>query len=347
MNWKITIFLRLWIMAATLIIGVGFMFWQQTVRFVNRPFPPMPSGDNITTGNWLSETLRVIKLSGDQMILNGKGVGVPPIWVCDMLRMMKHPGDRLSAWGWAPSVWLYTGLLPAQRELATPFIAWDWGPDHFHRQRYLSDLMASPPEFFLEEIGSWGFKDRSQGIGNFPELANFIQSHYTLLFDEGYRLFIRSDLIPARLMTIDAATWNNAEPFHLSASSSDKQNQILPYFTLPADKARSEVSTNLKISSNKPLKALILNFMIGPGDRNRLHLGLAAEGLASQCDSYISQAVAEQPSLCIIPLHSQQNSITITLSLTEAASGSESWIAVGSGYAVYAQENSLRDSAQN
>ncbi len=294
-----------------LVVCTGFLLAQQTLRFVRDPrMPEIPARDP-TADNWLF----------------------------DILRVVKQPGDRLGIWGWAASVWVHSGLLPATRETSTEFVFRDWGPDHFYRRRYLAGLRQSPPEFFLEAVGprQTMFHDRENfGIGTLPELSAFINSNYKPLFDDGNnRLFVRSDVVRDRLRPIGAISWKEAEPIQLQArlpDSAPATNEL--FVSLPKGPAEQGGSTKLNIRSDRPLQALILILRAGLADRSSLHIGPEHEGVPSECDVYILKASSDQPLVCTIPL--RENRTDLTLNYVDSSIEPHAWLDVGDSYGVYA-----------
>jgi len=294
-----------------LVVCTGFLLVQQTLRFMRDPrMPDIPIRDP-TAGNWLF----------------------------DVLRTVKQPGDRLGIWGWAASVWVHSGLLPATRETSTEFAFHDWGPDHFYRRRYLTALRQSPPEFFLEAVGprQTMFHDRENfGIGTLPELLAFINSNYKPLFDDGNnRLFIRSDVVRDRLRPIEATSSKEAEPIQLKMRSSDSLPATdEPFVSLPKSSREGTDSTRLNIRSDRPLRALILILRAGPADRANLHLSPEPDGVLSECAPYIQAAPPGQPLVCTISL--PENRTDVTLDYIDSSIEPQAWLALGNSYGVYA-----------
>jgi hypothetical protein len=100
------------------------------------------------------------------------------------IRDAARPGDTMSIWGWMPSYYVETGLIPATRDAVTAF-AISAGPyqDYF-RTRFLADLERSRPVFFIDAVsdgamGWWDWNDSSTHEG-FPELAAYVDENYDL-----------------------------------------------------------------------------------------------------------------------------------------------------------------------
>lgn len=314
MSTRIRYSITAWVTAIVLVACVGFLLAQQTLRFMRDPrMPDVPIPD-ATSGDWLF----------------------------DVLRTIKHPSDRLGIWGWAASVWVYSGMLPATRETSTEFAFRDWGPDHYYRKRYLAALRQSPPEFFLEAVGPRQFMFRARenyGIQTLPELLEFVKSNYKEILDDGNsRLFIRLDILRERLYPIEAASWYKAQPMPLTFRSPDSASSANENFVwLPPDLKKLGVVTKLNIQSEYPLRALIFNLQAGPADRTMLHLGLWHDEVPRECDFYIDNAPPEKSHACTILLPESRKGVTVAL--VDSGTGSKGWLAVGDSYGVYADRH--------
>lgn len=297
--------------AIALIACAGFLLTQQTLRFVNDPRMPAVPPTDITEGNW----------------------------VFDALRTLKQPGDRLGIWGWAATIWVYSGLPPATRETSAEFAFRDWGPDHFYRRRYTDTLRQSPPEFFIEAVGPQQllFKSReSYGMQVIPELAALINSRYIQIMDDGNtRLFIRSDVAQTRLRQIEASAWERAQPVPLTVSlEGPASNSYGLFASFPADVKEHGATTRLDLHNNQALRAILLTFRASPEDRTKLRLGLWNNGVSEKCNPYIRNAPRDKPHMCTITL--PEDSKDLTLALTDLGTGSQGGLAIGDCYGVYA-----------
>jgi hypothetical protein len=104
--------------------------------------------------------------------------------IADCIRPAGRPGDALAIWGWMPSYYVETGLMPATRDAVSDF-AITAGPyrDYF-QARFLGDLKRSRPAFFIDAVSdgaflgpSWRRADAHEG---FPELAAYVDENYSL-----------------------------------------------------------------------------------------------------------------------------------------------------------------------
>jgi len=115
--------------------------------------------------------------------------------VTRFINQNKKTGDSLAVWGWRPEFYVETQLPQATREAHTEAQVNEHPQrDHF-RARYLADLRAGEPAFFIDSVGpdDYQLKDPArQGHETFPELADYIALNYTLANTGGsFRLYLR------------------------------------------------------------------------------------------------------------------------------------------------------------
>jgi hypothetical protein len=98
-----------------------------------------------------------------------------------------HPVHSLAIWGWAPGVYVLTGLPPVTRD---SIIGLAIGPTAspmktYFRQRFLQDLGRSQPDMFIDTISRgtymWWDWTEDDGFESFPELRDYIEKNYTLV----------------------------------------------------------------------------------------------------------------------------------------------------------------------
>jgi hypothetical protein len=101
------------------------------------------------------------------------------------LKIGEYRGDgmQLGIWGWSPSLYLQTGLIPASRHLVT-YYAIEPSPNRdYFRSKLLDDLRSCMPKVFVDTIApgffkwKWSEADRLDGFG---ELNRFIFDNYKL-----------------------------------------------------------------------------------------------------------------------------------------------------------------------
>jgi hypothetical protein len=99
-----------------------------------------------------------------------------------VLRELAGPGDKLFVWGWAPALYVYSGLLPATRFAATHVSMHNYGSVYIdammqdvrrEKPRFVADTMQSG--FAMNTVGTWiGFYRPENSLnrqGFYPELA--------------------------------------------------------------------------------------------------------------------------------------------------------------------------------
>jgi hypothetical protein len=105
-----------------------------------------------------------------------------------VLRELAGPGDKLFVWGWAPALYVHSGLLPATRFAATHVSMHNYGGVYIdammrdvrrEKPRFVADTMQSG--FAMNTLGTW--------IGFYrPENSLNRQAFYPELAGMGYRL---------------------------------------------------------------------------------------------------------------------------------------------------------------
>lgn len=103
----------------------------------------------------------------------------------------QRPIRSLSVWGWAPGLYVLTGMPPATRETNTFFsIAGSSPYQEYYRSRYLIDLRTNPPDLFIDTVVGgaflWPWPPRwteEDGFESDPELKRFIGQNYVLIHE--------------------------------------------------------------------------------------------------------------------------------------------------------------------
>lgn len=117
-----------------------------------------------------------------------------------LIRELRQSGDRLAMWGWNCQIYVESQLAQATREAhSTRQIQESVQRDSYYRPRYMADLRATTPAFFIDAVGpgSFYFDDRSQySHETFPELEEYVAEHYVLVHDyERMRVYLRKDRV--------------------------------------------------------------------------------------------------------------------------------------------------------
>lgn len=106
-----------------------------------------------------------------------------------VLRQLGAPGQWLFVWGWAPSVYVHTGMIPAARfSFAQPATRrYFEGP--VFRDALMADLREHPPEFIVDAMQSgFGMNTLGTYIGFYdPSRDLTAQEFYPELVKMGYR----------------------------------------------------------------------------------------------------------------------------------------------------------------
>lgn len=110
-------------------------------------------------------------------------------------------GSRLAIWGWAPGLFVQTGLAQGTRDGNTYWAIMPSARRDYFRERFLADFLRHQPELFVDAVGedAYFFSDRARsGHENFPELTAHINQHYDLILELGYsRLYAKRGLRPS------------------------------------------------------------------------------------------------------------------------------------------------------
>jgi hypothetical protein len=110
---------------------------------------------------------------------------------------------RMLVWGWMPQWYVWSGLMPATRDMETYNQIWPTPVRRYFRDRMMADLRSNPPDYIIDAVapGSFGFIDSEKdGLESFPELAAFVANHYLLLSSASSglsrrpRVFARNDV---------------------------------------------------------------------------------------------------------------------------------------------------------
>jgi hypothetical protein len=93
-----------------------------------------------------------------------------------------YPVRSLEIWGWAPAVYVLTGIPPTTREAVASPIS---GPmDNYFRPRFLNDLRRHPPDLFIDAVVPDLLEQRwsqNDGYETNPDVKAFINENYQLV----------------------------------------------------------------------------------------------------------------------------------------------------------------------
>ena len=98
--------------------------------------------------------------------------------LAEVVRMLKEPNDTLAVWGWAPDLYVQTGLPQASREAHTERQL-EESPqrDSYYRPRFMKELEESHPAFIIDAVGPWSvnyFVREYSGHETFPDLSMYL-----------------------------------------------------------------------------------------------------------------------------------------------------------------------------
>jgi hypothetical protein len=128
---------------------------------------------------------------------------------------------RMLIWGWMPQWYVWSGWMPATRDIITFYQIVPSPARGYFRDRMMTELRISPPDYIIDAVapGSFGFIDpENEGLESFPELAAFVANDYVLLSSafsgvSRPRVFARKDIaafiegryaIPSRVYALSA-----------------------------------------------------------------------------------------------------------------------------------------------
>jgi hypothetical protein len=121
--------------------------------------------------------------------------------VVNFINQTKRPGDTLAVWGWRPELYVETQLPQATREALTEAQLNEQPQRNYYRARFMADLRASQPAFFVDSVGpaDYQLRDRAvQGHETVPGLAQYIRQEYEAVGDAGImRVYLRRDRLAA------------------------------------------------------------------------------------------------------------------------------------------------------
>ncbi|AOS44941.1 hypothetical protein Verru16b_02010 [Lacunisphaera limnophila] len=98
------------------------------------------------------------------------------------IQARSQPGDLLTVWGWEPRLHVETQLAQGTREAHSAFQLFAGPMQDFYRSRYLRDLQARQPAWFVDATGPGAFVFDAARHGHeiFPALQTLIAERYAL-----------------------------------------------------------------------------------------------------------------------------------------------------------------------
>jgi hypothetical protein len=101
-------------------------------------------------------------------------------------QLMVNPATgrgRMLVWGFMPQWYVWSGWMPATRDVVTYNQILPTPLRRYFRDRMMAELRNSPPEYIIDAVapGSFGFiNPEKDGLESFPELAAFVEKNYVL-----------------------------------------------------------------------------------------------------------------------------------------------------------------------
>jgi hypothetical protein len=127
-------------------------------------------------------------------------VGARDLWESPVVKEIKKRSkkdDYMVVWGWQCVYYVEAQLAQGTAENHSERSIFDLPMRARYRSRYLSDMERTKPAFVIDAVGKnslWVQNKKTQGIESYPELYQYVRSHYTFAGDfDDTRLYIRND----------------------------------------------------------------------------------------------------------------------------------------------------------
>lgn len=96
-----------------------------------------------------------------------------------------HPVRSLAIWGWAPGVYVLSGMPPATRDSIGHFVISQGPMQKYFQARFLGDLREKRPDLFVDAVAPDAFMWRgwsdNDGYESDPQLRKFVEDNYILV----------------------------------------------------------------------------------------------------------------------------------------------------------------------
>ena len=100
-----------------------------------------------------------------------------------------HPVRTLAIWGWAPGVYVLSGIPPATRDADMSVVITKGPLQGYYRQRFFDDLRRKMPDLFIDAVAQgtymWnpGYNDwtENDGYESYGEVRRFVDANYALV----------------------------------------------------------------------------------------------------------------------------------------------------------------------
>jgi hypothetical protein len=110
---------------------------------------------------------------------------------------------RMLVWGFMPQWYVWSGWMPATRDIVTYNQILRTPLQRYFRDRMMAELRNSPPDYIIDAVAPGSFmllnNPEKDGVASFPELAAFVANEYVLLSPAPSgasrpRIFARKDM---------------------------------------------------------------------------------------------------------------------------------------------------------
>lgn len=116
-----------------------------------------------------------------------------------VLRHWQPAGARLALWGWMSYAYVEGGLPQATRDTVSQWCILPVAQRDYYRATFLADMERNQPEVFVDAVGPGApffFQRPSQAHEIYPELADYVRQHYSLVIDlQQARIYARTDFL--------------------------------------------------------------------------------------------------------------------------------------------------------
>ncbi len=121
-------------------------------------------------------------------------------------QLMVNPATgrgRMLVWGFMPQWYVWSGWMPATRDVVTYNQILRTPLRRYFRDRMMAELRNSPPDYIIDAVAPGSFmllnNPEKDGLASFPELAAFVANEYVLLSPASSdvsrpRVFARKDM---------------------------------------------------------------------------------------------------------------------------------------------------------
>lgn len=174
-------YLHLLVAPLTLLVGLTLASatastrrWRVAAAFGLLALAPQ-IGDRLATG---SRFVGNARLHWDQ----------PPSAAAQFIRARAERGDAMAMWGWQPNLLVEVHMRHATREAQSGNQIMQWPLTPFFVERYVADLAAQKPAWFVDAVGPGAFifdARATQAHESVPQLRELIDQRYDFLTEIG------------------------------------------------------------------------------------------------------------------------------------------------------------------